>query len=339
MLLNDHIQDIQRRLNKGEYRTEKQVSENIVKRLLNVLDWMHYDEDRVLTEYQVKNGRVDYALCAKPKKPVVFIEVKKPGKIRGADSQVFRYAFHKGVPLAVVTDGCEWCFYLPAGMGDYEERKFCVLDLAENDAADAAECLHKYLLFEDVANGNAFQSAQDDYQKAIAERESVSQIPLAWTKLLEEKNAGLITAVSEKVAVLCGHAPPKERVIQYLSSLTPKIECASPGVRGQNAQQKASPTMLKVTFPDNEVICQDTAADTLIESLRKVGFEKAANLGIKKGEHPIISMQQHNPGWKDTQSGFFVHTVSSTKGKERLLKKIASQLNLNLRIETINKIN
>ena len=339
MSLQAQIVKTREKLNNHEYVNESAVSLGVVLPLLRKLGWPTDDTQAVCPEYAVSGGRVDFALCVKPNKPVVFIEVKRPGNISGAVSQVFRYAFHKGVPLAVVTDGCEWCFYLPAGIGDYEERKFCVLDLAENDAADAAECLHKYLLFDDVANGNAFRFAHDDHNKAVAERDSVSQIPQAWEKLLEEKNESVIAAVSEKVDVLCGYMPPKECVIEYLSSLAPKVQHVAPGSSGQNSQQKASPTMLKVTFPDGEVICCDTAAGTFLESFRKVGFEKAAALGLKKGEHPIISTQQHNSDWKDMRDGFFVRAPLSNERKKKLLVKVSSKLNLRLRVETINKLN
>jgi len=59
---------------------------------------------------------------------VILIEVKQVGQSKGADRQLFEYAFHKGVPMAILTDGQEWNFFLPTEQGDYSERQLYKLD-------------------------------------------------------------------------------------------------------------------------------------------------------------------------------------------------------------------
>ena len=73
---------------------------------------------------------MDYALCHPPREPLVMVEVKQIGQSKGADHQLFEYAFHKGVPMAVLTDGQEWHFFLPTEQGDYGERRVYKLDLS-----------------------------------------------------------------------------------------------------------------------------------------------------------------------------------------------------------------
>jgi len=53
----------------------------------------------------------------------VFIEVKQVGQSDGGERQLFEYAFHRGVPMAILTDGQEWHFFLPAKQGDYGDRR------------------------------------------------------------------------------------------------------------------------------------------------------------------------------------------------------------------------
>jgi predicted type IV restriction endonuclease len=63
---------------------------------------------------------VDFALCHPARKPAVFIEVKKVGlSDAAAEKQLFEYAFYKGIPMAILTDGQDWQFFLPAEQGDF----------------------------------------------------------------------------------------------------------------------------------------------------------------------------------------------------------------------------
>ena len=121
MTLENHIPDIQEKLKKNEYPNEQSISQGIVLRILSVLGWPIYDTQIVIPEFNIQGRRVDFALCHPNNKPIIFIEVKQPGNMLGADKQLFEYAFHTGVPLAIVTDGKEWHFYLPAEIGDYDE--------------------------------------------------------------------------------------------------------------------------------------------------------------------------------------------------------------------------
>jgi predicted type IV restriction endonuclease len=49
--------------------------------------------------------------------------VKQVGQSDRAERQLFEYAFHDGVPMAILTDGREWNFFLPGEQGDYGERR------------------------------------------------------------------------------------------------------------------------------------------------------------------------------------------------------------------------
>ena len=118
------------------------MSQGIVLRILHALGWPAYDTQAVWPEYSLSGRRVDFALCHPPGKPIAFIEVKQIGQSDGAERQLFEYAFHDGVPMAILTDGREWNFFLPGEQGDYGERRVYKLDMME---CDLAECWTKPL--------------------------------------------------------------------------------------------------------------------------------------------------------------------------------------------------
>jgi predicted type IV restriction endonuclease len=113
MAISDHIERVRQNLREGRYHSEAAWSQGIVLPTLHELGWPVFNTSIVIPEYSIEGRRVDYALCHPESHPVVFIEVKKVGLSDGADRQLFEYAFMLGVPMAILTDGQEWSFYLP----------------------------------------------------------------------------------------------------------------------------------------------------------------------------------------------------------------------------------
>ena len=215
-MLEQDISDIRENLQRGRYPNEAAVSQGIVRRLLATLGWPIYDPQVVYPEFTVERLHVDYALCHPASKPRVFIEVKGVGKSNKAERQLFEYAFHQGVPLAVLTDGREWSFFLPAGAGSYDERRVYKLNLAEHDVATSVRRLERYLRYEAVCSEEAFIAAQEDYRDIAREREIHEALPKAWAKLVAEGNETLLDVVAECVDDLCGYKPVPDTVARFL---------------------------------------------------------------------------------------------------------------------------
>ena len=173
MILKEHIDDIRNQLKEGLFINEAAVSQGIVLRLLNVLTWPTYNTQVIIPEYSVEGRRVDYALCHPPSKPIVFIEVKQVGNIEGAERQLFEYAFHEGVPIAILTDGQEWQFFHPSGQGDYRERKVCELNLSEGNSEESAERLNRYLNYDSIRTGEAVEAIKEDYETGRSGRDKL----------------------------------------------------------------------------------------------------------------------------------------------------------------------
>ncbi|MGN6758849.1 MAG: type I restriction enzyme HsdR N-terminal domain-containing protein, partial [Thermomicrobiales bacterium] len=222
--MREHLVAICDGLKSERFPNEASVVQGIVLRLLNSLGWPIYDTDTVAPEYSLEGRRVDLALCNRQRKPIIFIEVKQVGQIDGAERQLFEYAFHKGVPMVILTDGKEWNFFLPAEQGDYNERRVYKLDLLERDLDECVSRLRRYLAFLAVSSGEALEAARTDYRDVAKERQIRFTLPRAWHRLLEDEDGFLVELLTDKVESLCGYKPDTDVIAGFL-----KTQLQNPG--------------------------------------------------------------------------------------------------------------
>jgi predicted type IV restriction endonuclease len=251
MSLENHIESIAENIKAGKFLNEASVSQGIVLRILQELGWPIFDSSIVIPEYTLEGRRVDYALCNQKNKPIAFIEVKQVGKATGAEVQLFEYAFIAGIPLAILTDGQEWHFFLPAEQGNIQERRVYMLDLLERSSTECAERFQRYLDYEKLKDGSALTNARKDYKNISKKKDISTTLPLAWMKLLEENDELLIELVSEKVETLCGYQPDPDTVGAFLSELakptlhqyipsTSSLPSSNPGPKVVNSNTQKS---------------------------------------------------------------------------------------------------
>jgi hypothetical protein len=216
MTLEEHIEEIRAGIKAGRFTNEASVSQGIVLRLLHALSWPAYDTQIVCPEFVLGGRRVDFGLCHPPGKPIAFVEVKQIGQSEGAERQLFEYAFHVGVPLAILTDGQEWNFFLPGEQGDYGERRVYKLDIVERDIAECVSRLNRYLRYEAIVSGVAIDAAREDYRNVSRDRQMKATLPKAWTKLVDEEDDLLLEIVADRVENLCGYKPDPDTVARFL---------------------------------------------------------------------------------------------------------------------------
>ena len=216
MGLEHEIEGIRDGIKAGRFSNEAAVSQGIVLRLLHALGWPAYDTQAVWPEYSLSGRRVDFALCHPPGKPIAFIEVKQIGQSDGAERQLFEYAFHDGVPMAILTDGREWNFFLPGEQGDYGERRVYKLDMMERELAECSKRLQRYLLHSAVASGLAIQAARDDYRSVSKDRQMLAALPKAWAQIIADEDEMLLEIVADRVESLCGFKPDPDVVARFL---------------------------------------------------------------------------------------------------------------------------
>lgn len=285
MDLAEHIVEIQRAMRMGQFSHEAAVSRGIVMRLLQALHWPVFDTNVVWPEYRLEPITVglepitvDYALCHPPAKPAIIIEVKNIGKLEGADSRLFEYAFRAGVPMAILTDGQEWHFYLPAGKGSILERRFYKLDILTRDLDEIVNRFECYLTYERTRSGEALKSARVEYDGASIAREVRTHIPMAWKKIIEEQDSILVDLISEKVADLCGYKPEPDMVSAFLLEqlkTPPQAPSELPFTRPERtpAAQRTGPISYTL---DGKTTPSRSAIDVLISILNDLSQQDAS---------------------------------------------------------------
>ena len=341
MTLKEHIDDIRNNLEQGLFTNEAAVSNGIVRRLLDALDWPIYNPQVIIPEYSVGGRRVDFALCHPSSKPLVFVEVKQVGNIEGAERQLFEYAFHEGVPITILTDGREWHFFHPSGQGDYKERRVYKLDLIARDSEESAKRLNRYLHYQSIRKGEAVRAIEEDYRNVSTQRQIRASLPEAWSQLVEDVDEFLVDIVAEKVENLCGYRPTDEQVLDFLKTLK-RTEVDPPPIiidppKGKGSGRGRSQKFLVVTMPNGEEINHKVSATTFAEVIKKLGVERVKSLGYKLNAIPLISTSDH-PIYDQRKFGrYYIMTHSDTKTKKRLLEKIASDFDIQLKVEIVDK--
>ncbi len=101
------------------------------------------------------------------------------------------------------------------------------------------------------------------------------------------------------------------------------------------AHSKASKSSLLVRFGDGTVIVESTAADTLVKSLERIGFDRVELLGVRvNGENIVFALKSKK--YKNIRVGNrYFKTHSSTMQKARNLQQISEELGLNLRVQIV----
>ena len=157
--------------------------------------------------------RVDYALLIPNLKKNLrcIIEVKAPGKLSGsfletAENQLLKYAFITSVPLAILTDGLRWRFYLP----NTQDKHVCTLDVKKNSPEEVVSKLIRYLSFENTISNKAKDYAEHDLEEKVA-KEEISE---AWKELLA--SGKLINLLIKETKKISGNSPEKRYVEEFL---------------------------------------------------------------------------------------------------------------------------
>lgn len=223
------IRDLQEKIVAGVFVNEAQVSMGVMVPLLRVLCWRVGDPGSVSPEHPIGSRRVDYALIRPPFGAAVLIEVKRVGKLKAkGEDQLFDYCAKQGVPLAVLTDGKEWRFYYPGGMGTYEQRRFAAVDLVDDDAEECARRLARYLEYGAVASGAFEANVFADYEthrNRIAVRR---QFPEILDALVKKADPKFVALFCDEVENRCRIRPDEEMVREFLTGKSPDCRTEEP---------------------------------------------------------------------------------------------------------------
>ena len=149
---------------------EATIQQYVVLPILRALGWddTNLASREVLPEYKVESRRADYALHVKrDESPAVLIECKRwEQQIGKNEQQICFYAYSGNIPLAIITSGKLWRFYLSRWeASSLSDRVFCETDI--EDRENAISDLERYLLKSNVASGEAEVDAEIALEEKI----------------------------------------------------------------------------------------------------------------------------------------------------------------------------
>ena len=343
--LRDRIETARARLASGDFANEAAISTGIVLPILDALGWDAFDPAEVAPEYKVRNRRVDFALVANGS-PAVFVEVKQPGKADGADRQLFEYAFHEGIPLAVLTDGATWSIYVPSEQGSYEDRRAYHLDLAERSSAESADRLHRYLSRDAVATGDAVVRARRDCQHAKQRKGALSALPQAWANLVAGEDETVLGRLAAEVESTSGYQPERADLVAFLRALQPPSGPLPKAKRKRSAlrpTRTAEPPAPTPDLPergfqlDGRFTPAKSGKDLLVKVFRALADRDPAFLDRfaerkhgRKRRYVAKTREELFPGRPGLQAnaaevsgGYWIGTNNSTDAKRRLIEMAA----------------
>ncbi|MYA72248.1 hypothetical protein F4009_16505 [Candidatus Poribacteria bacterium] len=156
-----HILEHERQLADANEAT---IQQYVVLPILRALGWNDTDlaSMEVLPEYQVESRRADYALYVPPiESPIVLIECKRWNEpFTRHEEQICFYAYSGDIPIAIITNGKHWRFYLPHWRASsLSDRIFCDTDIAI-DPNSATSDLERYLLKSNISSGESELNAE-----------------------------------------------------------------------------------------------------------------------------------------------------------------------------------
>ena len=198
---------------------EANVKQGVILPVLNALGWNPFNTSEVRPEFPVQGGNVDYSLRLYGTNKV-FLEAKRPSEdLSKHQVQLLNYSFADGVPLAILTNGLDWWFYLPLRVGSWEERRFCSIDLREGNVSQKVLQLTHYLSKNRISSGEAIVSAEMHLDILLGFRKAERALPKAWERLITDPEEIVIHLLNKHVKELCGNEADPDTIKLFLSGL------------------------------------------------------------------------------------------------------------------------
>jgi len=219
---------------------ETQAKNSIIEPVFNCLQWDTSDPNEVVLEYNMSSGgRVDYAFMV-DRQPVILVEAKQPREsLENHAEQLLRYAFDKGVQLAVLTNGIEWWLYLPMEGGDWATRKFYSIDLTTQEIDDVCERFIEFLTKDNVISGRSLENAKQMRRSRERQTKIRATLPEVWHTIITEPNEILVDLLVEETERKCGFKPDESRVKDFIAGRVSRSEPAKPRIPIRRIGDKA----------------------------------------------------------------------------------------------------
>jgi len=245
--------------------SEEAVKTAAILPVLQELGWSVFDPKECKPEYG-PSWKVDYALFLKAK-PRVFIEAKAlTSQLKPDDQQqLCTYTSRHGVPLAILTNGKTWEFYLALTEGLFHERKVYSIEVEHQDVNEAARHMVKLLSKSGVETGNAETYAKKLHESHLRDAAIDAALPKAWEKLFRDPDSILVDYLAEEAEAICGFKPDPERVRTFLrragesTPSAPVTQGARRSIRKRKRRAQAKPVTVTGKKPHRVSVLGRTA--------------------------------------------------------------------------------
>lgn len=197
---------------------EAAIKQGVVLKILSLLDWDPFDVDEVLPEYEIQGSKVDFCL-KKQKTNKVFILVRKNGEdLQKHQDKILSLSIQGKVPIAILTNGLTWWFFLPLVQGSAEEKKFLAIDMATQKAEEASETFENFLTKESILSGETEKAAEDIYTARQRDFFIKETLPKAWAQIMSDPKKWLADILGSVTEEMCGYHPDREVIEEFISS-------------------------------------------------------------------------------------------------------------------------
>ncbi|MGI4740962.1 MAG: DUF4357 domain-containing protein [Janthinobacterium lividum] len=287
------IQSIREHLIAKDYHNEEHVRFSLVGRILHQLGWNIWDPRQVYTEFKpVKtedNTKVDIALFAgNYSNDTVFIECKAVGKVNDdlakVEMQLRDYNRNNTALFTIITDGQIWRFYFSFAGGEFSQKLFKILDIANDSIEDLEQHFQSFLSKPSIFSGNAKSLAQDYLNLSQKEKAMKDSLPeaeklIAMPPFLSLPDA-LVSLLNKK-----GLPLTREEAIAFLQNGVLKNQ--------SNALTKAVPTLKKEISVNTPVAESENLTWTLKLSsgVLAKGELIGSRMRVQKGSTAAIATQ------------------------------------------------
>lgn len=107
-------------------------------------------------------------------------------------------------------------------------------------------------------------------------------------------------------------------------------------MKDKQIRTRSKKKLIRVTFPDGEVICYNNATSTMIAALNKIGSDKFHAINLELCHLPLLSKEiypQYKEWMKPVSDGWYLNAQSNSDNKYLQLRSISDQLSLGLIVE------
>ncbi len=241
MNLEERLKNLQQRLQHSVPPNERAVYTSVIEPVLRALGWNTDNYHEVYPEYSVGSGRVDYALRIREEddwRPVIFIEVKQPGKLdENAEGQLFDYAAREGVPAAFLTDGITWRLYYPLTSGKPADRFVKAVNLLQNSLPQLLVFFQTFLERKNIPSVRTYEKK---LREEWEERIQLLKLQEVWEELKE--SGDLYKLLAERLSKKLGEPISPDRVETLWRKLPPTGPAVLRDPRGEPSPSIAPPS-------------------------------------------------------------------------------------------------